>query len=83
MENDDDFIQQNESVLLSHPVIAAETQKMGGQWKLEDITVRFSRKRDIDFHFLLVNGIGEGLTEVPKLTSRVAKYPKSNWENGE
>ncbi|HTE90576.1 MAG TPA: hypothetical protein VK639_16570 [Terriglobales bacterium] len=76
MENDDDFIQQNESVLLSHPVIAAETQKMGGQWKLEEITARFSRKRDIDFHFLLVNGAGETLLGSAKIDRESCKVSK-------
>jgi len=76
MDNDDYFIQQNESVLLSHPVIATETQKMGGQWKLEEITARFPRKRHIDFHFLLVSGVGSSLIGSARIDRESRKVSK-------
>lgn len=76
MENDDYFIQENESGLLSHPVITAETQKMGGQWKLEDIPARSSRKRHIDFTFLLVNGAGDSLFGSARIDLESCKISK-------
>jgi hypothetical protein len=59
--HDDYFIRSNESAILSHPTVLAETKRIGGdKWTLQVITHIFHKKRHIEFGFLLVNDSGTG-----------------------
>jgi hypothetical protein len=67
MENDEYFIHQNAAGLLAHPKVLAETERFGGVWKLEDIPFSSSRKRHIEFRFLLVNESGQSVVGSAKI----------------
>ena len=55
MENDEQFIHKNAYGLLSHAKVRTETERLGGQWRLEEITASFPNNRYIEFYFYLLN----------------------------
>jgi hypothetical protein len=81
MENDEHFIRQNARVILSHPKVLAETERFGGGWSLQEIPHSFSRRRYIEFGFLLVNESGQSILGSAKIDRESCKV--SNVEIGE
>jgi hypothetical protein len=58
LDNNEQFICENASHILSHPTVLERTKSIGGEWRLEKVTSYLPMARFVRFDFMLKSESG-------------------------
>ena len=83
MHEDEKFIRANIGRLLLNDRVKAETERIGGQWKLFEITARLGTGKNIQFNASLTNDANRFLDVFVTINRATGKLSKIEIKGGD